>query len=177
MYTTNTALHFMIWPCHSKMVRNSQLAKVTICAESAGSKKGNCLSAMDVLRFIKLAMQPKTSWIMLYCCAVMHAWDLNVSTEDDWRCPSCSGAYSVIGDSSTSTKRQLIIRLTSVVEPTETETSGCSAEFPSISVVEAMNMQLAEKGLHGMAENNVQWLLISGKHHEILQPYSHKLWL
>ncbi|GAB2227345.1 hypothetical protein Droror1_Dr00009163 [Drosera rotundifolia] len=84
-----------------------------------------------------------------------------------------------IGDSSTSTKRQLIIRLTSVVEPTETETSGCSAgaEFPSISVVEAMNMQLAEKGLRGMAENNVQWLLISGKHHEMLQPYSHKLWL
>ncbi|GAB2227346.1 hypothetical protein Droror1_Dr00009164 [Drosera rotundifolia] len=65
MYTTNTALHFMIWPCHSKMVRNSQLAKVTICAESAGSKKGNCLSAMDVLGFIKLAMV-KSSFILLY---------------------------------------------------------------------------------------------------------------
>ncbi|GAB2258217.1 hypothetical protein Droror1_Dr00014377 [Drosera rotundifolia] len=39
------------------------------------------------------------------------------------------------------------------------------AEFPPSSAVEAMNKKLAEKGLCGVAENNVQWLLISGKNH------------
>ncbi|KAL9249086.1 Amyrin synthase LUP2-like protein [Drosera capensis] len=134
-----------------------------------------------------------------------HAWDLNVSTEDDLRCPCCSRAPILLLEILPPvTTRQLIIRLTSAVEPTETKTGGCincrqncfsdigfddciviifdqelpadkwfccegcnrihfalvdhylkGAEFPSISVVEAMNMQLAEKGLCGMAENKM----------------------
>ncbi|KAL9248811.1 hypothetical protein AKJ16_DCAP02091 [Drosera capensis] len=86
----NLALHFMIWPCHSKISRNSSLAKVTLCAEflrGAGREVVSLQWMSSGLScwygFIKyyatsqtfirvaVAMQPKRSWIILYCCVVM----------------------------------------------------------------------------------------------------------